>query len=194
VSTDVPAAAAATTSVAATPDNAASTAPAKPAEVVKIAPAKKTPIAIFISRKEKKIYVRQDFEPLFDAAVTIEQPDRPLGTHVFTAMNFLDDHAAFRWTVVSLPGEPPKLARNPDGEMRSAKHARAGRQNGDNAKSLDNLPPPQTPGEALARITVPPDAIDRISQLMVPGSSLIVSDQGLGDETGEGTDFVVVAR
>ena len=30
--------------------------------------------------------------------------------------------------------------------------------------------------------------------MMVPGSSLIVSDQGLGEETGEGTDFVVVSR
>jgi len=27
-----------------------------------------------------------------------------------------------------------------------------------------------------------------------PGASLIVSDQGLGDETGEGTDFIVVTR
>jgi hypothetical protein len=29
---------------------------------------------------------------------------------------------------------------------------------------------------------------------MVPASSLIVSDQGLGEETGEGTDFIVVSR
>jgi hypothetical protein len=29
---------------------------------------------------------------------------------------------------------------------------------------------------------------------MVPGSSLIVSDQGLGDETGDGTNFIVVTR
>ena len=34
---------------------------------VKDALANKTPIAIFISRKEKKIYVRQNFEPLFSA-------------------------------------------------------------------------------------------------------------------------------
>jgi len=56
------------------------------------------------------------------------------------------------------------------------------------------LPPPQTPAEVLARIEIPQDVIDRISQLMVPGSSLVVSDQGLGDETGEGTDFIVVTR
>ena len=36
--------------------------------------------------------------------------------------------------------------------------------------------------------------IDRIEQMMIPGSSLVVSDQGLGPETGEGTDFIVVTR
>jgi hypothetical protein len=187
-------AAAVATPVSATSDTAALPPPGKPVDIAKAAPVKKTPIAIFISRKEKKIFVRQDFEPLFDAAVTIEQPDRPLGTHVFTAMDLLDDHAAFRWTVVSLPGDPPKPVRNAENEKRSAKHPRDGRHDDDSAKTLDIPPPPQTPAEALARIAIPQDAIDRISALMVPGSSLIVSDQGIGDETGEGTDFIVVTR
>jgi hypothetical protein len=56
------------------------------------------------------------------------------------------------------------------------------------------LPPPQTPQEALARIEIPQDIIDRISDLIIPGSSLTISDQGLGGETGEGTDFIVVMR
>ena len=36
--------------------------------------------------------------------------------------------------------------------------------------------------------------IDQISHLIVPGSSLIVSDQGLGEETGEGTNFIIVTH
>jgi hypothetical protein len=178
----------------ATPDSSVPVPPAKPAEIAKEPPAKKTPIAIFISRKEKKIYVRQDFEPLFNAAITIEQPDKPLGTHVFTAMNYLDDHTTFRWTVVSLPGEPPKPPRNAENERHADRYASGKRRGEDEGKPVGDLPPPQTPAEALARINIPQDAIDYISQLMVPGSSLIVSDQGLGDETGEGTDFIVVTR
>ena len=54
--------------------------------------------------------------------------------------------------------------------------------------------PPETPQQALARIEIPQDVIDQISQLIVPGSSLVVSDQGLGPETGSGTDFIVVTR
>ena len=48
--------------------------------------------------------------------------------------------------------------------------------------------------EALARIEIPQDILDRISDLIIPGSSLIISDQGLGGETGEGTDFIVTMR
>jgi lipoprotein-anchoring transpeptidase ErfK/SrfK len=169
--------------------------PAKPADVTPSGPAKNTPIAIFISRKEKKIYVRQDFAPLFETPIIIEHPDQPIGTHVFTALEFLDDHATLRWNVVSLPGEPPaKPARGADNEKRSEKPAGRRRRDEDEDKIVRDLPPPQTPAEALARIDIPQDVVDRISQLMGPGSSLIVSDQGLGDETGDGTDFIVVTQ
>jgi hypothetical protein len=36
--------------------------------------------------------------------------------------------------------------------------------------------------------------MERIGQLLTPGSSLLVSDYGLGYETGKGTDFIVVTR
>jgi hypothetical protein len=47
---------------------------------------------------------------------------------------------------------------------------------------------------ALDRITIPQDAVDQISELMSVGASLIISDQGLGPETGKGTDFIVLTR
>src|SRR5262249_56414508 len=62
------------------------------------------PISVFISRKEGKLLVRKGFEPMFDAPVTFEQPDRPLGTHVFTALAVNDDNTTLRWNVVSMPG------------------------------------------------------------------------------------------
>ena len=47
---------------------------------------------------------------------------------------------------------------------------------------------------ALDRITLPGEAIERISALLLPGSSLIVSDNALSDETGDDTEFVVLTR
>ena len=163
----------------------------KPTEIVRTAP--KTPISIFVSRKDKKIYVRQDFLPLFNAPITIDRADQSLGTHVFTAMEYLDDHSRFRWNVVSLPGEPPKIlpktSRAAVVDARSAK----GNRRGENVAPTP-LSPPLTPQEVLARVEIPPDVIERISHLIIPGSSLVVSDQGLGEETGQGTDFIVVMR
>jgi lipoprotein-anchoring transpeptidase ErfK/SrfK len=153
--------------------------PIKPTEIARNTP--KTPISVFVSGKEKKIYVRQDFVPLFSAPVTIEHPDQRLGTHVFTALSFLDDHSHFRWNVISLPGEQVRAAPKTLGR-------------GKHSDVLADAAPPQTAKEALARIEIPQDIIDRISDLMVPGSSLVISDQGLGGETGEGTDFIVTMR
>jgi hypothetical protein len=164
---------------------------AKPTDVANAV--RKTPISIFVSAKDKKIYVRQDFLPLFSAPITIEHPDQRLGTHVFTAMDYLADHSSFRWNVVSLPADPPKVpaktSRTPVIETRFAK----GKRREENV-TPPPLPSPLTPQEALAHIDIPQDVIERISLLIIPGSSLVISDQGLGEETGAGTDFIVVAR
>src|SRR5204862_3569102 len=53
--------------------DATAPAPPSPAELAKVAAAKKTQIAIFISRRRQRLYVRQNFEALFDAPVAIAQ-------------------------------------------------------------------------------------------------------------------------
>ena len=44
---------------------------------------------------------------------------------------------------------------------------------------------------ALDRVSLPDHVRARLARMLTPGSSLIVSDEGLGRETGRGTDFVV---
>jgi hypothetical protein len=147
-------------------------------------PLKPGPISVFISRKEGKLFVRKGFEPVFDAPVTFEQPDRPLGTHVFTALNLNDDNTTFRWNVMTMPGGaslPAKKAEKVE-KGKKAPVAAAPAEPGSNAS------------EALNRISIPEDAVARISELMSPGASLIISDKGLGSETGKGTDFIVLTR
>src|SRR5262249_9163139 len=53
-------------------------------------PLKPGPIAVFISRKEGKLFVRKGFEPVFYVPITVSESDRPLGTHVFTALALND--------------------------------------------------------------------------------------------------------
>ena len=39
-------------------------------------------VAVFISRKEKRLYVRQAFVPLFEMPIEIADPQKAFGTHV----------------------------------------------------------------------------------------------------------------
>ena len=122
------------------------------------------PVSIFISRATQKLYVRRnthkrwpDGGEVFDASievpVTIRHPDKPIGTHVLTAM--ARKETGLRWTVVTI-------------------------DSGDEAKN------------ALDRITIPQDVLDRIAPTSLPRSSIIVSDEPLSRETNYRTEFVAV--
>ena len=57
------------------------------------------------------------------------------------------------------------------------------------------MPAANSAAEALDRITIPPDAMARITEALTTGGSIVVSDQGINrGETGEGTDFIVSLR
>jgi hypothetical protein len=82
----------------------AETARVAAAEAARQAMRQLAPVSVLISRKTQKLYVRQSFEPLFDSPVTIADPDRPIGTHLFTAMERGSGDAPMRWSVVTLEG------------------------------------------------------------------------------------------
>ncbi len=134
---------------------------AKAAEEAKLA---LEPVSVYISRATQKLYVRRnthkhwpDGGEVFDASievpVTIRDPDRPIGTHVFTAMASND--AGLRWTAVTI-------------------------DHGDDAK------------DALDRISIPKQVLDRIGPTALPRSSIIVSDEPLSRETNYRTEFIAV--
>ena len=123
------------------------------------------PVSVYISRATQKLYVRRNthkpapdgggevFDATIEVPVTIRDPDKPIGTHVFTAMARTD--AGLRWTAVTI-------------------------DNGDDAE------------DALDRITIPQDVLDRIAPTALPRSSIIVSDEPLSRETNYRTEFVTV--
>jgi hypothetical protein len=146
------------------------------------------PISVFVSLKERKLYVRQGWKPLFDAPVTFEQPEQPIGTHVYTAMGYKTSGDDLRWTVVSIPSDSGRHKTEFKGSSNSRKAHHTPVK-----PSVANVPMP-SPAMALDRIVMPPDVAERISGMITPGSSLIVSDNRLSDETGEDTDFIVLTR
>jgi hypothetical protein len=101
-------------------------------------------------------------------------------------MEFQNEGAAIRWTVVSMPEEFPRM---PGGSTKARKAA---------AKRIIATalpaPLPDKANAALDRIEIPQDVMERISGLLTPASSLIISDHGISHETGKGTDFIVVTH
>src|SRR5215471_10360654 len=156
---------------AAAAEDAAKAAETKKAAAAKAASEAKLalePVSVYISRATQKLYVRRNthkrspdggevFDATIEVPVTIRNPDKPIGTHVFTAMARSDAGlgAGLRWTAVTI-------------------------DNGDDAK------------DALDRITIPQDVLDRIAPTALPRSSIIVSDEPLSRETNYRTEFVAV--
>jgi L,D-transpeptidase catalytic domain len=186
------------TSPAVQPAQAAQPAPApevKPAPAAAAAdefygperPLRPGPITVFVSKKEGKVFIRKGFQPVFSWPVKFEHPEVPLGTHLYTAVEANSDGVSYRWQVVSLP---TGAARKVEVRVTRDKKGRGVEKVVHPAVTL----PVATPAEALDRVDIPPVALSRISALMSAGASLIISDQGLGSETGTETDFIVLTR
>jgi hypothetical protein len=148
-----------------------------------VAPQKVIPISVFVSRKLSRLFVRQGFTPLFDVPVKIQNPEEPLGTHVFTVMEPQNEGSAVRWIVVSIPEESTSVD--------STKERKAPQRMVETAPSVQSSDNANT---AFNRVDIPPDAVEQISELLTPSSSLIISDYALSSETGPYTDFIVLTH
>jgi hypothetical protein len=58
------------------------------------------PVSVFISRATQRLYVRRGFEATVEVPVKIRNPDKPIGTHVFTAV--ARGGAGLHWTAVTI--------------------------------------------------------------------------------------------
>jgi hypothetical protein len=162
---------------------------AEKAVAAKPQPKRSGQIAVFVSRKDSKLYVRQEFKPLFEAPVTIAPSDRPLGTHVFTAQADKTDSNLLHWSVVSLPMSVRYAARNEDDDRPARRRKTAV------PVEAKSVPVPDGPAEALDRITIAPEVMTRIAEALTTGGSIVISDQGVNQgETSEGTDFIIPLR
>jgi hypothetical protein len=141
-----------------------------------------SPVSVFISRKTQRLYVRQAFQPVLESPVTIRDVDRPIGTHVYTVLDYANGGAALRWSVVSLDRTVDRHQRGTDVRSR----------HGDDHQAEATSPDVGAATAALDRVDIPQDVVDRISEVISPGSALIISDEAMSSETGKGTDFVVL--
>ncbi len=152
------------------------------AEAQKIASFGVEPVSIFVSRREGRVFVRQGFNPLHDEPISIVEPERPFGTHVFTATQSLDGGAQLRWSAVTVPDS---FGATDEATAKGSRRRAVAEQ----APLLSS-----SAAEVLERIELPQATLQIIGDRLWPGASLIISDHGLGTETGKGTDFIVLTK
>lgn len=160
----------------------AATAHARALEAVEQAKNDMSPVSVFVSRTTQRIYVRKAFHPLWEAPVLIRDADKPIGTFVFTANEPAEGTQDLRWSVLSLYKDPTDI-EPADAKAKSSKRVAA----------VDMPVTDATAAQAaLDRLSVPPEMERHISKIVLPGSSLIISDEPPHLETGKDTDFVVI--
>ncbi len=141
------------------------------------------PATVFISRRTGMLKIRQGNAEVYATPVEFSHPEARIGTHVYTAMDYADhSETELKWQTLTLTDEAPELPRRPRRASIEEKN-----QN-------QSLPPAPTAANALDRIQFPQEARKRISELVKPGSSLIISDDRASPETGRYTDFIVQPR
>ncbi len=123
------------------------------------------------------IMVRQNFKPLFEGPAIIAEPQEALGVHFFTA-NAID----------RISGKADWFGMTLEEDLSKQTKKRYGITSVEQSQSLDAA------GQALGRITIPDDVRHRIEDILTAGSSLTISDTGLGPETGSETDFITVTN
>jgi hypothetical protein len=101
-------------------------------------------------------------------------------------MGFQNEGASVRWTVVSIPEKFSGALAGAGKEQKTAVDRSV--ETAPLAPSSDNA------NAALDRIEIPQNVIERVSELLVAGSSLTISDYGISSETRRDTDFIVTTR
>ncbi len=135
------------------------------------------PVSLFVSLKTQRLYVRQGHEAVTDVPVTIADPDRAIGTHIYTAVDYSDEGNTLRWKTVSIN------RLNNDGSNRNR------------PSPLDVEPVPADIARAAAaldRVSMPEDVVAKLRSAAWPGASLIISDEGPSREMGPSTDHIVL--
>ncbi|MFO1134050.1 MAG: L,D-transpeptidase [Rhodoblastus sp.] len=135
------------------------------------------PISVLVNRKAGKLYVRRNFRPLFEVPIDIDQPDRPIGAHMFVAQAGEEGRTA--WSSLTVPG------RTREAMLGDAVAKKAG--------DLSSFGVAPNAADALRRLHIAPGVAQRLAGLVGPGAVFIISDEGARNkETWDGTNFIAL--
>jgi hypothetical protein len=124
---------------------------------------------------DAEVYVRQNGREVYAGPVELVQPEVPLGTHLYTMVDFKEGSRAGNWLAMTVQ-DKGRLPEWTEAEWRKRVPE---------ITAMDSV-------QAISRVTFPEYVRQTIEDRLTPGSSLIVADGGSDRETGVMTDFIVL--
>lgn len=150
--------------------DAAETAQAAQAKQTK--PASPTPagakpdkvMSVLVSGADRKAYLVVDGALAFETPISVFEPDKPLGTHLFSLIGPSADHMFLRWAAFGLGGHPQE------------------------GTAVDVWS-----SSVLARIEYLDGAgVRRVARTLQPGTTMVITDLAASPETRSAPDFTVI--
>ena len=127
-------------------------------------------VSVLISTANKEISVLMNGKPAFKDMVTIRQPDLPFGTHVFNLVGPSNDPAKLRWSALNLDGDASFSGQPANAAMASALLFDA----------------------TIRRIDVPDATAHRLSSLLHPGATMMITDKPVDLTTSTSPGFTIM--
>ncbi|WP_137135109.1 L,D-transpeptidase family protein [Rhizobium sp. FKY42] len=124
-----------------------------------------------------QLYIRQGFKEILSTPVAIRDPERELGTHLYTIADIDPKNGQAVWQAIALKNElsdgtRKRLGIAPEGSVVEA----AGQS-------------------VLDRIEIPTQIRTKINGMLTEGTSITITDNGVSSETApQGTDFITLTR
>jgi hypothetical protein len=122
--------------------------------------------SILVSGGDRKAYLMVDGAVTFETPIRVNDPDKPLGTHLFSLIGPSTDGYSYKWTAFGLGGHPE-----------------------------DGVTVDLWSSSVLGRIEYQ-DApgIRRIAHTLHPGTTMVITDLAASPETRSAPDFTVITE
>jgi hypothetical protein len=123
-------------------------------------------MSVLVSAADRKAYLIVDGEVTFETPINVVDPDKPIGTHLFSLIGPSPDGHALRWSAFGLGGHPQ-----------------------------DGVIVDMWSSSVLGRIEyLDGPGVRRVAQTLHPGTTMVITDLAASPETRTTPDFTVITE
>jgi hypothetical protein len=123
-------------------------------------------MSVLVSAADRKAYLIVDGEAAFETPISVVDPDKPIGTHLFSLIGPSPDGHALQWSAFGLGGHPQ-----------------------------DGVVVDLWSSSVLARIDYLDGAgVRRVAATLHPGTTMVITDLAASPETRTAPDFTVITE